>query len=117
MKMTREEVADLLLRMKDDCSNVEDYDGNGKFYEARGHTLETLLYHISKGAFFRIKDNSVKEVTLDLLDRVVIRKDGKGKGKITYVELDNAKNSAYVSIGIAAYNLTNFNNYFQLVED
>lgn len=60
MKMTREQVADLLLRMNDDCSNVVLVSD---ICEYKGGSLENMLKDIANGWVFEIKDNAVKEVT------------------------------------------------------
>lgn len=114
--MTKQEVADLLLRMNDDCSNVE-------FVEVMTPvnykpSLESVLNDIANGFTFRIKDNRVKEVTLDLFNRVVISKNnGKTKGRINYVETDIENHEPFVVVGLNEYTLDEFNEDWQLVED
>lgn len=115
MKMTREQVADLLLKANDDLSNVEclhscDWSDTG------ARDVPEMLFHIVvDNDVYRIKDNAVKEVTKDL------------RGKWCRDKLDN-KHSEYAIIAIdydtkMIYiddewcSIKEFNERWQLVED
>lgn len=119
MKMTRQEVIDLLQNMNEDCSNVVEYIPiTNKYQDVATHDNENqILIGIGMGRIYRIKDNSVKEVTLDLFDRVVVSKSGKQKGRISYVCLGTEDWNPHVVIGQDAYNLDDLNNDWQLMED
>lgn len=113
--MTKEQVAELLLKMNDDLSNVVFENENIRL--KKPPTLEAILKDIANGWVFEIKDNSVKEITLDLLGKTVISKEKKAKGIISFVFLGDEYTNAYLHIRNEAYNLISFNKVWQLVED
>jgi len=119
MKMTQQEVANLMLNMNGDCSNVERYSTSEKKWEDidTHDNCSQVLHGIALGHNYRIKDNSVKEVTLELLDKVVVSKDGKQKGRISFVHLGKEDWNPYVVIGQDGYYLEGLNKQWQLVED
>ena len=112
MKMTREQVADLLLKAKDDLSNVVLV--TSQIHEYSVMTLENMMRDIANGFVFKIKDNSVKEVTPALLGAkckfrtadyyaIIIAVDTTNER--IYLPHDNEMGS------------TQFNNDWQLVEE
>ena len=116
MKMTKQEVADLLLKANNDLSNVVLV--TSQIHEYSVMTLENMMRDIANGFVFEIKDNRVKEITLDLFDKVVVRKGSeKAKGKISYVETNTDYFTPYVVIGSKKYTLEELNKNWQLVED
>jgi len=116
--MTRQEVIKLLQNMNDDCSNVQVYSTIYKKWINIGtKDIDYLLTNITNDFIYRIKDNSVKEITLDLLDKVVVSKDGKQKGRISFVHLGKEDWNPYVVIGQDGCYLEGLNKEWQLVED
>ena len=79
MKMTRKQVADLLLKANDDFRNVEVLTVvSGNWFDTDIDNAEELLKQIIMGFVFRIKDNAIKKLSIDLYDKIFEHKDVKG---------------------------------------
>jgi len=110
MKMTKQKVAELLLNMNDDCSNVEIFDGG---WRLSNRVLGDILFNISNGIVYRIKDNSVKEVTPALRGKWVKNKQHGYEEPIDHLDY----NTQHIGVDGIVYSLENFNERWQLVED
>ena len=117
MKMTRQQVADLLLNANEHFSNVEEYIYVGdkkQWRDNRTWNIESILYNISKNdSIYRIKDNSVKEVTPALRGKWARHKSRNYEMLIMY--LDYTKQ--HIGIDNDILDLERFNTEWQLVED
>lgn len=119
MKMTRQQVADLLLNANEHFSNVEEYIYVGdkkQWRDNRTWNIESILYNISKNdSIYRIKDNAVKEVTKELRGKWC--KDKKDSNKTEYQITAIGYDENIIYVGNDWYNLSQFNQQWQLVED
>jgi hypothetical protein len=55
MKMTKQEIIDLLQKTNDDCSNVQVWSSDGQTLYKAGMNLRALLQNIAYGLTLRIK--------------------------------------------------------------
>lgn len=114
MKMTREQVAELLLKANEDLSNVELHEEEDKWYPTKHMSVSEILAGIATlGYIYRIKDNAVKEITPDLLHKVFKHKTIKG----CYRKISMIKANRIYFDENDSWTLDGFNNTWQLVED
>jgi len=112
MKMTRQEVAELLLNMNEDMSNVECLHSDG-WKSPGAQTVSDMLHFIAdNNDIYRIKDNSVKEVTPALLGR-----NAKHKVVDFTTTIITAVSYNQIHVHSGWLDLKEFNDNWQLVED
>lgn len=117
MKMTREQVADLLLRMNDDFSNVEVKNMLGVWERTEVDNLKSFFNELSKDSLFRIKDNSVKRITISNdLRKEWVKPKYYDYDTISPFDAISVKNKTVMIKG-AVYTEDELNNHWQLVED
>jgi hypothetical protein len=55
MKMTKQEIAELLLKANDDCSNVEILCSDGVWKNTEQQNIKGIIWHITNDYQYRIK--------------------------------------------------------------